>query len=689
MNLTINLKHAIRKGHIALFVIIGIQVQLSAQQNIQLKFKPNTKQEYIYRAESEINSGFKSIAYTSFKANKQSNKSFLIEEKIKELNVFDGNEQLFSLNTFLEPFEERYFIQQFLKSSVFKRKISKTGETLSPYSFKEEIAESPYGVGLDDEVELFLDIFQKNGNYFYLNKKLSVGDSITEKRQFLLTNNYSGIKHNTFLISYHVIQITDAQTVFTYKVQDEYTAYRQTVDCSIEGIFIIENKSGLPLYIAEVTKFDDEMIAVNTINRDDFKQVSVDLYDQVNVNYNYFSDQFLKLFPSSSKNFPNKSKRDAETKLAAVDYGLFLERKSRNRTNLAIGSVEDCSDIKIACNNVKLRYCNQEVRHIKNIEDEIILINPYEGISEIRSTGIGQDCPIEEVSIDITSTIFYGKDSTILYPKDVEKKLNVPCMTPYIAQWENNSICLSDLAFYVIYNNKGQALTHAKIQPYSPFYAKTASLLGVNEEDVTQEQAFLFAPLFNCPIKNTFCKYTFNEEVSKVVVYYPPSSITQTRRMTTTGIDKKKEKKIYQKATERQEEIYAQYNDAKQENMDSIAEAENDSHKIDSEEPVFGIVESMPEYPAGESAMHAFIQEQLKYPQDALDEGIQGNVYVQIVIEKDGSLSNVKVVKGVSKSLDAEAIRVVKSMPKWTAGNQRGQNVRVSYTVPVPFILPN
>jgi TonB family protein len=690
-------------------------VQSFAQQNIRLTFNPNTKQEHIYRAESTINSDFKSIVYSSFNANKQNDKSFIIEEKIKEINVFEGNEQLFSLNTFLEPFEERYFIQQFLKSSVFKRKISSTGEVLSPYSFEEIIAQSPYGIGLDDELELFLDVFQKNGNYFYLNKDLSVGDSITEERQFLLTNNYSGIRHSTLPISYSVVQITDKQTVFTYKAQGEYTAYRQTINYSIEGLFIIENKSGLPLYMAEVSKANDEMVAVTTINRDDFKQVSADLYYQVNINNEYYPDEPLELFPSTSENFPNLSKSDAEAKLAAADYALFLEIKSRNRSNLIIGSTEDCSNIKIACNNLKLRYCNQEIRHINNIESEILSINPLEGYNIIKSTGIGKDCPIEEVSIDITSTVFYEKDSTTLYPKDVEKKLNVPFMEPYIAQWQNNIICLSNMAFYIIYNDKGQALTQAIIQPYSPFYAKTATLLGVKEQNVSQEQAFLFAPLFDCPMENMYYKYTFKEPVSKIVVYHHESSITQTTRLTATGIDKKKAEKIYKKANERHAKMYSEYDDTEYENLpDSITEEEvslvyeeemieisdslneqlipppplDDNNETDEEEPVFIIVESMPEYPGGQNSMITFIQEQLKYPQDAIDEGIQGRVFVNFVVEKDGSLSGIKVIRGVSGSLDAEAIRVIESMPKWIAGMQREQNVRVSQTVPVSFILP-
>lgn len=80
-------------------------------------------------------------------------------------------------------------------------------------------------------------------------------------------------------------------------------------------------------------------------------------------------------------------------------------------------------------------------------------------------------------------------------------------------------------------------------------------------------------------------------------------------------------------------------------------------------------------------------EEQVKYPMIAQENNIQGKVFVQFVIEKDGSVSDVKVARSVDPSLDKEAIRVVKAMPKWKPGKQRGKPVRVSYTVPINFQL--
>lgn len=103
--------------------------------------------------------------------------------------------------------------------------------------------------------------------------------------------------------------------------------------------------------------------------------------------------------------------------------------------------------------------------------------------------------------------------------------------------------------------------------------------------------------------------------------------------------------------------------------------------------PVFFIVEEMPEFPGGEAALRAFIAQSVKYPVIAQENGIQGKVYVNFVVGKDGSISQAKIARGVDPSLDKEALRVVNSLPKWKPGKQGGKPVKVSYTVPINFQL--
>ena len=105
------------------------------------------------------------------------------------------------------------------------------------------------------------------------------------------------------------------------------------------------------------------------------------------------------------------------------------------------------------------------------------------------------------------------------------------------------------------------------------------------------------------------------------------------------------------------------------------------------EEKIFDVVEQMPDFPGGMSALMQYLSKNIKYPVVAEENGIQGRVIVTFVVEKNGSITDVQVVKSVDPSLDKEAVRVVKSMPNWIPGKQNGQSVNVKYTVPVMFKL--
>ena len=102
---------------------------------------------------------------------------------------------------------------------------------------------------------------------------------------------------------------------------------------------------------------------------------------------------------------------------------------------------------------------------------------------------------------------------------------------------------------------------------------------------------------------------------------------------------------------------------------------------------VFDVVEVMPQFPGGQIAMLQYLMKNIKYPEQAMKEGIQGRVTVRFIVEKDGSISDVKPVLSVHPLLNKEAVRVVKSMPKWTPGKQNGKPVRVRFNLPVMFKL--
>ena len=106
-------------------------------------------------------------------------------------------------------------------------------------------------------------------------------------------------------------------------------------------------------------------------------------------------------------------------------------------------------------------------------------------------------------------------------------------------------------------------------------------------------------------------------------------------------------------------------------------------------EEIFVVVEQQPEFPGGMSALMKFLGDNIKYPVIAQENGIQGRVITNFVVERDGSITDVQVVRGQDPSLDKEAVRVIQTMPRWKPGQQRGKAVRVRFTLPVVFRLQN
>ena len=116
-------------------------------------------------------------------------------------------------------------------------------------------------------------------------------------------------------------------------------------------------------------------------------------------------------------------------------------------------------------------------------------------------------------------------------------------------------------------------------------------------------------------------------------------------------------------------------------NQQTVEEAKVEDTKV------FTVVEQMPSFPGGDAALMAYLSKNIQYPPIAEENGIQGRVVATFVVERDGSITDVQVMRGVDPSLDREAIRVLKGMPRWIPGKQNGSAVRVKYTVPVTFRL--
>ncbi|MEA5100311.1 MAG: energy transducer TonB [Bacteroidales bacterium] len=108
---------------------------------------------------------------------------------------------------------------------------------------------------------------------------------------------------------------------------------------------------------------------------------------------------------------------------------------------------------------------------------------------------------------------------------------------------------------------------------------------------------------------------------------------------------------------------------------------------FDNNEPIFTVVEDPTEFPGGKDSLNKFISDNIIYPQEALDKGIEGKVYITFVVEKDGSINDIKIIRDIGYGCGEEAKRIVKLMPKWKPAKQRGKFVRQQFVLPVNFNL--
>ena len=185
----------------------------------------------------------------------------------------------------------------------------------------------------------------------------------------------------------------------------------------------------------------------------------------------------------------------------------------------------------------------------------------------------------------------------------------------------------------------------------------------------------------------------YNEEHYNIILYvieHPEPEVTDDFACDTLSIQPQPQPQPKPQPSQ-QIQIVDDYNEV--EDVDIIADWSEDEYVDDywetdiEEEEVFMSVEENPEFPGGTAALLNYVQQNLKYPMQARESDIQGRVFVGFIVEKDGSLSNVEVLRGIGGGCDEEAVRVVKSLPKFKPGKQRGAPVRVRYTLPIVFQL--
>lgn len=120
-------------------------------------------------------------------------------------------------------------------------------------------------------------------------------------------------------------------------------------------------------------------------------------------------------------------------------------------------------------------------------------------------------------------------------------------------------------------------------------------------------------------------------------------------------------------------------------NQDSIIDLEDYDIDLGEETICLFPIEKMPEFPGGEEKLYEYLKKSIKYPDSAKMSDIKGNVYIGFVVEKDGSISNIQLLRGIGYGCDEVALKAIKEMPNWIPGEQRGKKVRVKYTLPIRF----
>lgn len=156
----------------------------------------------------------------------------------------------------------------------------------------------------------------------------------------------------------------------------------------------------------------------------------------------------------------------------------------------------------------------------------------------------------------------------------------------------------------------------------------------------------------------------------------PPPPPPQTEVLEIVEDDEEIEEELEIEDTEIDEDVEIEF-------IDDVG----DEEVIGEEPEIFQVVEDQPEFPGGDKALFNYLSKSIKYPPMAKDAGVQGIVYVTFVVEPDGNITNVSVLRGIGAGCDDEAVRVVKAMPKWKPGKQRGKSVRVQFNLPIRFTL--
>ena len=728
--------------------------------NIILKLSSGAKKEYKYHTDCKVGDEAQFNSTSSFNITSSKNGNFLIKEVIEEMNFFDRyGKQTFSLDAQFSRRNKRFYFQHLLNTTKLEKEIDENGDVIKGYDVN-NIFENTKG-----DLSRIWQMLQRNDPFFYLDRELIKGKSFKHERQFAGLD--IDVKFNLSMV-YSVFDINDKQTILSSKAEAEIPIDNDNnkIKLEHEGVFIIENSTGLLLYCAEITDVKDMKI-IYSVTRDDYKALSIKEYFLIKEN------RERQKRDNSQESFANdatdislwgdisqhpKTKQEAQKLIRNIKPQIELKEKSHNNPQrLVMSSEEKNLRALFKLNNVNCTYCNKEIATVNNSYAESLFnINPYDEYTVIPNVFIGDDCFVEKLTVDLSTLAYYGVQKHILTKDNVGCYISFKSVTNNdefcLISWNENTITLSNCSF-LAYGADGKQLKKAIVKRVWPQCQSVAKLLGMQEANVTDEQIWFYSSLTRGHHQSNFIQLTFKEPVTKVIVSMAEDYISENQILEVSNEIKLKEKLediavnvLERETAERKEQSNLLIEKKKQESelkkqyeeqLLLITKAEkNQSTKANKSEtqkskerkqstttsttvetsfednekeivvktntgtvvisngvvktyngPTYTIADIMPVFPGGKEALNKFIKNNLQYPTEAKANKICGKVYVKFIIEKDGQITNVKIVKSIDKSLDEEAVRLIKSFPDWKPGFLEGRIVRMNYMLPINFTL--
>ncbi len=434
---------------------------------------------------------------------------------------------------------------------------------------------------------------------------------------------------------------------------------------------------------------------VSSIARDDFMAPSPNIIDELRMNYD---SKFQKLDITDMDNvsYLFETKKEATTALKKIKLDASLEKEG-GYPKLNLATKDSLFQFQFEVNSAKGIYCNKEQATVNSgIPKPFVLGSRWP--KEVPNVFFGNDYLVEKVTVEIDALTRYGVKKKKINKGDVEVNHTGNLFNFRLIHW-NDSILTMSYFPIVAYNAAGKRLTKVLIRDIWPQNQFLSKLLGIPENKISAEQFWLYSVLLDKYKKLHLYEMKFEEPVHEIVLIDFEGSVTERKTVEVSNDERVKEKfeKIKKRRLEKEKRFLKKQEEEKkkkerkqsshQEQKTKTGNDEDIEVVESTKEPLFTIVDEMPEFKGGKSAMHKYLQKNIQYPQEAKDKKIAGKVYVQFIIEKDGNITNIKVIRSAHQLLEKEAIRLVENMPKWIPGHHAGNAVKVRFYIPVSFDL--